>query len=202
MSDWVPTREAWDKFLSLLDADQEVAGERYERIRRRLIIFFEGRRCLRAEDLADETIMRVIRKNYDGVHIDDVIRYSYGVAKIIKLEEDEIGRREDRMRDELLRSGATFIDPEDPYAEEDLRYGAFQKCMEKLSTSNRTFILNYYEDTGRAKIDNRKSLQDALGISKNAMTLRAYQVRKKLEKCIKSHLRQAAAMKQLLKDSH
>ena len=41
MSNWVPTREAWDKFLLLLDVDIEVAAEKYEAIRRRLILYFE-----------------------------------------------------------------------------------------------------------------------------------------------------------------
>lgn len=201
MSDWVPTREAWDRFLSLLDADNQVAGERYEGIRRRLIIYFEGRKCrAAAEDLADKTIARVIKRNYDGVHIDDVVRYSYGVAKIIRLEEDEVVRREDHVRDALLRGGA-FTDPEDPYDESALRYAAFEECLGKLSVSNRVFILNYYEDTGRAKIDNRKSLSDKLGISQNAVTLRAYQIRRKLQKCVQNRLKQGV-MKQLRKDSH
>ena len=129
------------------------------------------------------------------------MRYSYGVAKIIRLEEDEVVRREDSVRDELLHGGGAFVDPEDPYDESEQRYAAFEDCLGKLSVSDRTFILNYYEDIGRAKIDNRKSLSDKLGISQNAVTLRAYQIRKKLRKCIKNRLKQSA-VKQLSKDSH
>jgi DNA-directed RNA polymerase specialized sigma24 family protein len=202
MSEWVPTREAWDKFLSLLGPDYDVAADKYEGIRRRLIIYFEGRKCQRAEDLADKTITRVIKRNYDGVHIDDVIRYSYGVARIVRLEDLEIVRKEDCVRHELLRGGSVFVDPKDPYDENDLRYAAFEQCLEKLSAANRIFILNYYEECGRAKIDNRKSLSDIMGISQNAVTLRAYQIRKKLEKCINSQLKQRARMKQVKRDSH
>lgn len=201
MSDWVPTPEAWDRFLSLLNADNQLAGEEYEGIRRRLIVYFEGRKCRAAEDLADATIARVIKRNYDGVHIDNVMRYSYGVAKIIRLEEGEVVRREDIVRDQLLRGGAAFTDPEDPYDESELRYAAFEQCLGKLSLSSRTFILNYYEDTGRAKIDHRKSLSEKLGISQNAVTLRAYQVRRRLQKCIQNRLKQGV-MKQLRKETH
>jgi len=69
----------------------------------------------------------------------------------------------------------------------------FDKCMDGLSIENRTFILSYYDESGRAKIDKRKSLTEKLGISRNAVTLRAFQIRKKLENCIKSHLRNKAA---------
>lgn len=202
MSDWVPTREAWDKFLSLLGPDYDVAADKYEGIRRRLIIYFEGRKCQRAEDLADKTITRVIKRNYDGVNIDDVMRYSYGVARIVRLEDLEIARKEDYVRDELLRGGVAFVDPKDPYDASESRYAAFEQCLEKLSAANRTFILNYYEESGRAKIDNRKSLREMMAISQNAVTLRAYQIRKKLERCIKSRLKRSLRMKEVMRDSH
>jgi DNA-directed RNA polymerase specialized sigma24 family protein len=189
MSDWVPTREAWEKFLSLLDPDDERAGEKYESIRKRLIIYFEGRKRRRAEELADRTIIRVIQKHDEGTQIDDVMRYSYGVARNILLEDIENVRREDKLKEELLRSGAAFVDPRDPFDEKDVPYAAFEKCMEKLAPDNRAFILDYYEETGRAKIDNRKSLREQFRISHNAVNLRAYHIRKKLGKCIKSLLK-------------
>jgi DNA-directed RNA polymerase specialized sigma24 family protein len=196
---WVPSKEAWDKFLALLDADDQVAGERYEGIRKRLVIFFEGRNCRGAEDLADKAIVRVIKKVHAGEEIDNVMRYSFGVAKIIRREEGEIVRRENLIQQELLRSGADFVSPDDFDDESELRFVAFEHCLELLPPAKRTFILNYYEDTGRDKIDNRKSLSEKLGISQNAVTLRAYQIRKKLEKCIKNRLR---SLKQVRKESH
>ena len=196
---WVPTQEAWDKFLALLDTDGQVAAERYEGIRKRLIIFFEGRNCRGAEDLADKTIVVVINKNHEGVVIDNVMSYSFGVAKIVRREEGEILRRENLIQEELLRSGADIVDPDDFDDESELRFVAFEHCLELLPPAKRTFILNYYEETGRDKIDNRKSLSEKLGISQNAVTLRAYQIRKKLEKCIKNRLR---SLKQVRKESH
>ncbi len=199
MAEWLPSPEAWERFLTLLDANNQVAWERYEGLRRRLVIYFEGRNCRGAEDLALKTITRVIKRNEDGVPIDDVMRYSFGVARILRLEEGEIVRRENLVREELLRSGADVVNPKDPLDEAELKFVAFEKCLDKLPAAKRKFILRYYEDVGRDKIDNRKSLSEELGISQNAVTLRAYQIRKKLEKCIKGRLRN---LKQLGKDSH
>ena len=192
MSNWVPTREAWDKFLLLLDVDIEVAAEKYEAIRRRLILYFECRKRLEAENLADETITRVIKKNDEGVHIDDVMRYCYGVARIVLLEDFVKTRRHDLVQKELLRHSKPFL-PRDDADDGHILMLTFDECMESLSQENRHFILSYYDDAGRAKIDKRKSLTEKLGVSRNAVTLRAYQIRKKLEKCIKSHLKRKVA---------
>lgn len=190
MSDWVPTPEAWAKFLLLLDADEEVAGAKYEVLRRKLTIFFECRKCkTAAEDLADETITRVMRRNCEGVHIDDATRYAYGVARIVAKEDHVKSRREDSTRDELLRRhGDSYIENKDNEDEEQLQQ-AFDECLAELSESNRKFILEYYENTGRKKIDNRKSLTEKLAVSRNAVTLRAYQLRKKIDKCVKARLK-------------
>jgi DNA-directed RNA polymerase specialized sigma24 family protein len=192
MSNWVPTPEAWDKFLLLLDVDKEVAGTKYEDIRKRLIIYFECRKRIEAEDLADETITRVIKKHYEGVHIDEVMCYCYGVARKVLLESFVATRRNDSVQQELLRFSNPFVLSDDA-DDRNILMLTFDECMQRLSTANRQFILSYYDDSGRAKIDKRKSLTEKLGISRNALTLRAYQIRQKLEKCIKSHLKHRAA---------
>src|SRR5919198_4623480 len=82
------TQEAFDYLLAWLDADRERAGEKYERIRRRLIMIFPCRRCPDAEELADETINRValraaeVSKEYEG----DPALYFYGVGQKVFLE--------------------------------------------------------------------------------------------------------------------
>src|SRR5215216_2886319 len=139
MSDWVPTREAWDKFLSSLDADQNVAGQKYEDIRKRLIIYFECRRCPPAEDMADEVITRVIKRIYEGVCVDNILRYAYGVARIVRLEGGAAARREDAVRDALLRAGNMYEEPEES-GEADLRARCFEECLEGLSPEDRHFI--------------------------------------------------------------
>src|SRR5690349_2354142 len=55
-------RSAFDELLSWLAPDPDAAGQQYELIRRKLIALFRCRGCLSPEDLADETINRVIKK--------------------------------------------------------------------------------------------------------------------------------------------
>ena len=60
--DWFLSQEAFDALLKWLDSDREQAAMKYEEIRKRLIKIFTGRDCVEAEDLADETINRVVSK--------------------------------------------------------------------------------------------------------------------------------------------
>ena len=86
--DWFLSQEAFDALLKWLDSDREQAAMKYEDIRKRLIKIFTGRDCVEAEDLADETINRVISKldelgtEFEG----DRGRYFFGVANKVYLE--------------------------------------------------------------------------------------------------------------------
>jgi len=59
---WTLTEDALTLFLSVLDPDPNRAGERYEEIRKKLVSFFQRKRCGDAEHCADDTIDRAIRK--------------------------------------------------------------------------------------------------------------------------------------------
>jgi DNA-directed RNA polymerase specialized sigma24 family protein len=60
--DWILTQESFDALLDWLDPAREIAGQKYEEIRWRLVKLFACRGCHEPEDLADETINRVTRK--------------------------------------------------------------------------------------------------------------------------------------------
>jgi RNA polymerase sigma factor (sigma-70 family) len=73
--------------LRLLDPDPGRAASAYEVLRRRLIKYFEWRQCAASDDLADEVIVRGIRRMHDGVTIKtDPVRYFFGVARMVYLE--------------------------------------------------------------------------------------------------------------------
>jgi hypothetical protein len=74
------TREKFANFLQWLSPDGERAGEEYERLRFRLCTFFSQRRCSFADELADETINRVILKVSEE-KVESKLAYCYGVAK-------------------------------------------------------------------------------------------------------------------------
>src|SRR5690349_311246 len=92
----------FDALLTWLHPDREEAGRKYEEIRHSLVLIFEWRGFYDAEDLADETITRVLSKvpelakEYEG----DPALYFYAVAK--------------RLAFEVLRQQQAKVEIEDP----------------------------------------------------------------------------------------
>jgi RNA polymerase sigma factor (sigma-70 family) len=181
-----PTQEAFNKLLAWLNADREQAADKYEKVRRRLIKIFGCHGCAEPENLADETIDRVILKvdwlveNYVG----DPTLYFCGVARNV-LKED--------LRE---RSKSTTLPPEltEPEDEEDQEeYDCLDQCMEQLTQRSRDLVLAYYEEEGHAKIVNRSKLAEGLGITLRALRLRIYHIRLQLRECVEVCLTQSPA---------
>lgn len=181
---WELTGEAFARFLACLNKDAERAGASYESIRLALIKFFDWRGALFPEELADESLNRVIRKIAEGDTPRDVPTYCHGVARIVLLE--SLKRPESRRADieELGQVAAS-----EPEFEPDERLARFERCLRELSAESRQLILQYYQDERRLKINNRLSLAEKLGIPLNALRSRAQRIRDKLEECVTRRLK-------------
>jgi DNA-directed RNA polymerase specialized sigma24 family protein len=173
--EWTLTQAALDSLLSWLDPDRENAGAKYEAIRTRLIKIFNCRGCLEAEDLADETINRVISKlsevadSYEG----DPALFFYGVAKRVHQEYE---RKKIKP--------VVAMPPADQMDEVEREYECLEKCMQAISQNQRELVLQYYQEDKRAKINNRKQLAHKLGIAVNALRIRAHRIRSALHQCV------------------
>lgn len=181
--DWVLTQDAFDGLLAWLDPNRELAAQKYETIRIRLIKIFACRGCSEAEDLADETINRVTRKlpeiqaGFEG----EPARYFYGVANKIHLE---YVRR---------KPPPPLANPKIDSEESELEYQCLDRCVEKLTPENRDLVLSYYQEEKHAKIEHRKNLAAKLGIAANALRIRAHRIRATLLECVQQCVREAAA---------
>lgn len=171
---WVMSQESFEGLLNWLGPDRDQAGLKYEQIRVGLINYFTFRAPCDAEDLADETINRVISRLPE---IQDQIsgewkRYFYGVARKVQLE---------YLRRKIPQP------PAEPIADSErveVEYHCLEQCIKKLSDENRELVLRYYQADGRKKIEERKQLADELGIAPNALRIRAYRIRAALQKCL------------------
>jgi DNA-directed RNA polymerase specialized sigma24 family protein len=172
--DWILSQECFDALLDWLDSKREQAGIKYEEIRSSLIKMFSSRGISEAEDLADETINRVARKlneiekEFEG----DPARYFFGVGNKVYLE---YLRRKLPQLPPLSTSDSERV---------ELEYSCLERCINRLSVSNRNLLLRYYGAEGRAKIDQRRLLADELGIAPNALRIRAFRIRTSLQKCV------------------
>ncbi len=179
---WDLTGEALEQLLRLLDNDRDRAAEQYELIRRKLLRLFAWRGCAFPEELADETINRVARKLEEGTEIkaENPSRYFAGVAHRIYLE---VVRREQRERKVMAEVRAQ--PPPEPISEEtERRLRCLDSCLVRLGAQDRTLIVEFYRGSEGVRIANRKRLAGQLGITVNALRIRAHRLRARLETCV------------------
>jgi DNA-directed RNA polymerase specialized sigma24 family protein len=193
--DWVLTQEAFDKLLSWLDPDRDRAGQKYETIRLRLIKIFTCRGCSEAEEIADETINRVVARVSEvasGYH-GDPATYFYGVAQKVHLEYIRKSRTRyaDVPVDSPIRQPVVRMELLDEDTEPS--YECLEHCLEHLPSTNRKLVLEYYQQDRKAKIDHRKLLAAEMGIAVNALRIRAHRIRRALEQCVHTCLEQQPA---------
>jgi DNA-directed RNA polymerase specialized sigma24 family protein len=202
---WTLTKEAFDKLLTSLDAETDLAGEKYLIIRRNLVRYFEGRGCPFAEDHADEVINRLAKRCGEGEMIHDINGYCYGVARLLLLE---IFKEQARQTNALAdaRHELPLIDRTQSNADEldksRARLECLTSCLERLPPEGRKLVVDYYEGDKQSRIANRKRLTETLGIPNQALRSRALRLRDKLETCISSCLKKQQTTTQIRSFGH
>ena len=174
-----PTHENFEKLLRWLEPDRDKAGEKYERIRLRVIRVFSSRGCYDADDLADKTINIVTLKidklteNYVG----DPALYFYAVAKKVYLESLK------------LKPPITPPRP-DPEPDKEQLAQYLDDCMDQLLPAERDLVLRYHEFDKQAKIRNRKKLAEESQLTRNALRIKVCHIHARLRKCLEQRLRE------------
>lgn len=178
------SRAEFDKLLGWLGTDRDTAGEKYESIRQALIELFEAWQCLDPDELADETINRVVSKLDELIlkYTGDPALYFYGVAKMVHKEYFRKTRPV-----ELKETFGGSIDR--PDNEKELLHACLDDCLAKLPPKDRDLVLMYYEGDKRKKIDSRKRLGTELDLSSNTLRVRVHRIRGNLEQCIRRCLK-------------
>jgi len=177
------SQASFDAFLTWLDPDRERAGDKYEAIRRKLIKVFECRGCSSGEELADETINRVIRKASDlrSSYTGDPALYFYGVARNVYLER--------------FRKTNPPPPPVLPHQDDlkERQFSCLDHCMGGLSPDNRDLVLGYYAEESENQIVRRKQLALRFGMAPTTLRVRVHRIRATLQVCVEDCLQRQEA---------
>ena len=167
---WELGRDGWEALLAALAPDRDVAGQKYEELRRRLINLLAWEQCDAPENLADEVLNRLARKVLEGTVIPHLDRFAFGIARILIQEQARTRRNQDAALRELQtgarQSGRDWATIE-----------AMKGCLDTLPDDRRELIERYYTE-------NRAGLARKLGISVNALRNRALRIREELFNCM------------------
>lgn len=166
---WQLDREALDALLGTLATDREVAGAKYEALRRRLIDLFSWEHCDSPDNLADEVLNRLARKIQEGTEVPHLEAFTLGIARFVLQEE----RRKTRNRQTVLREIQLEGQPPAPDVQ---AWDELETCLSQLPPERRDLIERYY-------IGDREGLARSLGISRNTLRNRAMRIREQLYDC-------------------
>ena len=169
------TQEKFLRFLAWLSPNEENAGEEYERLRFRLHTFFSQRRCRFADELADETINRVILKVSEE-QVENKIAYCYGVAKNVYRE----SLRKERIH--LDVDDVTIAADEPP--ERSFSSECLDKCLAKLSSESRNLLLDYFSEAKLKKIELHRRISESMKTTQTALRMRVMRSKQKLKTCV------------------
>lgn len=161
--------------------DELLSASEFPKLRGRLVRIFARRGCSFPEDLADETIARVLSKlpeigpSYEG----DPLRYIHAVARNVFREYV----RRPRMVSIEERVVLAAPPKDDPWPGEAAQR-CLESCLSRLNAADRRLICEYYRYDRTVKIDQRKTLAAELGIALNTLRIKAYRIRHRLSNCI------------------
>jgi DNA-directed RNA polymerase specialized sigma24 family protein len=168
------------RLLDRLGPDRERAAAAYENLQQTLVKFFDWRGARSPEECADETLDRLARRLDEGSPVDDVKSFALGIARLVLLEH---WRRPETRMVPAEEAGLDDLAAPEPW-EDSPRLACLERCLEELPREARELVLGYYVSERRAKIDNRRRLAAALGLSDNALRSRVQRLRDRLESCI------------------
>jgi DNA-directed RNA polymerase specialized sigma24 family protein len=174
--------------LEWLDDGVDSHGEKYLEMRRRLVAYFDRRDRPAADELADETLNRISRtlEQSGTIATRPPARYCYVVAKFVLLEDFRRDRRHVPLDDLRKADALRHAEPERSVVVREHRLACLDRCLERLRAQQRELAIEYYRDVRRERIERRRDLARRLGITMNALGIRASRIREALRTCVET----------------
>jgi len=187
---WALTESAFRRLLEWLDQGEDSGGQRYLEIRRRIALYFDRKNCAGPDELADETLNRVARRLQEegSITSDTPAHYCFITARFVFLEHLRKPKTEEALDDSETRKRSGLVteaNAGEEEGEQERLLECLSRCVEALDPDHRDLIVGYYTGEQRVKIDNRRAMAAGLGITVNALSIRACRIRDKLEGCVR-----------------
>lgn len=179
------TEEEFERFLKWLDEDRELAALKYEKLRRRLALYFINRQCAEAEDLADKVLDAVARHllKQNSLLLSNPLPYIFGIARNVYRQcfNKQFSTNGEIDWNRLL---SPSYDEESLHKEQ--RSGCLRGCLQSLKGQDRKLFLLYYLKKTDAMDEYRSWLASQFGLTINGLRLKMMRLRDRLRLCITS----------------
>ena len=178
----------FELFLTWLDLDREKAAKEHLRLHTVLTKHFLAQGCIEPEDLADATMDRVCTILLAGKDLSAHNREAYlkRVAYYIQYEYWRARKPIVTLADDgsSLRDGwqSSYFDFNEKENDEHFHL-CLDECLDELLPEERLFLLEYYSQEKRGKIDARDRMAKGLGISNGALRQRKSKLLARVRRC-------------------
>jgi DNA-directed RNA polymerase specialized sigma24 family protein len=175
---------AFSRLLEWLDDGADSHGERYLEMHRRLVSYFERRNRRAADELADETLRRIggTLEQTGTIRTTPPARYCYVVARFVLLEDLRREPRHIQFDDArpVVAAQAVALAGSDSLTTDEQRLDCLDRGLQRLHADERELIVEYYRNAPRQAAEHRRRMAERMGISKNALGIRALRIRERL----------------------
>jgi RNA polymerase sigma factor (sigma-70 family) len=156
-------------------------------LRPRLERVFHARRAGHvAEDLASETLLRVLTALRGGVQVLNLGAYTAGTARRVLLEyfrsRDENAESLEPFVERLAGPGDGDAAANDSTDERKRRVARLRACLGRLAPEDQALLSRYYAEGKNPA--NRAALATDLGVTPNTLRIRACRARRTLTQCV------------------
>ncbi len=187
-----PTHEDFERLFAFLDSDPTRAAAKYDQIRLRLLKLFAWRGCTPAQEFAEKTIERVIRRLAAGAErqVADPFQHFYGVAMNILRERAAATPPE--AAPAVPEEGPTKpADDPTRSAEARRRLPTLKSALDELVPPYRYLVLDYHRrHSSPTWLDD---LAQTHGVPASALRLRVHRLRSAVERSVTVQLSQASS---------
>lgn len=159
------------RLFQLLEPAAPSVEEGFRQCRFKLIKFFAWRRCEDPDNLADETISRLLKNVRAGQEISADNPYSYVYAIAVNVFKEYLRAK---------KKAALLVDMDNvreavvlPATDDCKRH-----CFDQLPSDKRELLLRYYQDD-----DERDAIAGEQGLSLNALRLQVHRIKQGLKRC-------------------
>jgi len=174
--------ESYSLLLQALSSNEDVAASEFTKLRDSLVRFFLIKGEMEADEAADETLDRLAAKLDGPVVIENLTKYSFGIARLVFLENLRKTSKADQAVKAYAWERADRIQPD----EETDGFSRMRDCFGKLSDPDKDLLRSYFADVPRGRLDEERiQLAGSMGASLNNLRLKIFRLRRRLEDCVR-----------------
>lgn len=187
----------YNLFLKWLSPEEDLSKKEFEKIWNALTRYFEARGFNNSQDLADETILRLVGKLSASQKTDsEFSEYSFGyiIGFARNIAREHLKKENIKNKREIsLEDLPEFLTPT-TYQEQPLKLhilaqlNCMEHCLKQLPEKDKKLIVEYHlpEDIPLKVL--RKKLSEKYNTSDSDLRVRIYRIRGKLRNCLENCL--------------